>query len=413
MASIRLSQDCSNSYTLVPNLFINQYMPQANGEFVKVYLYLLKSMTSTSADFSISAIADTLNHTENDILRALSYWEREGLLQLTYDANNQLTGIEMKSLQPSNAVQAMDTQSGNRNTSVSAVPASPEAHTNINQTIDMFANANSDMDLSSSIQNVSDAIIGTDSLNSSQELYATKREFTLDEVKKFRQDPDVQELFFIVEAYLKHPLNNTDTNTVLYWYDSLGFSVDLIEYLVEYCITKGHSSTRYMDKVAIGWKKDNITTIEQAKEHLSMHNQVYYGVIKALGITGRNLVEGEQQYLQKWTKDYHFELDIIQEACARTISSIHQPSFEYTDSILSKWFQNNVHTIADIKALDAEFEKNRKTTSATNASQTNSFSSISGQTNKSTQKKNKFNNFNQREYDYDELESFLLNSSIE
>ena len=46
----------------------------------------------------------------------------------------------------------------------------------------------------------------------------------------------------------------------------------------------------------------------------------------------RNLVESEQQFLHKWTEEYHFDLELIQEACGRTITAIHQPSFEYTDS---------------------------------------------------------------------------------
>ena len=234
-----------------------------------------------------------------------------------------------------------------------------------------------------------------------------KKEYSLDEIKAFRQNPDISELFFITETYLKHPLSSTDINTILYWYDTLEFSTDLIEYLVEYCISKGHSSIRYMDKVAIGWKESNITNVMQAKENAAIHSQVYYGVIKALGITGRNLVESEQQFLKKWTDEYHFDLEIIQEACGRTITAIHQPSFEYTDSILSSWFQKNVHTLSDIKALDEAFEKKKKETAASTPAQ------IQPQQTQAATKRNKFANFNQREYDYDQLEKVLLNTSVQ
>lgn len=82
---------------------------------------------------------------------------------------------------------------------------------------------------------------------------SSQKEYTLDEIKEFRKNPDISELFFIIETYLKHTLSSTDTNMVLYWLDELHFSTDLVEYLVEYCITKGHSSLRYMNKVALGW----------------------------------------------------------------------------------------------------------------------------------------------------------------
>ena len=69
---------------------------------------------------------------------------------------------------------------------------------------------------------------------------------------------------FIIETYLKHPLSSTDMNAVFFWYDGLKFSRELIEYLVEYCITTGHSSLRYMDKVALGWA-DEIGSLEKGK----------------------------------------------------------------------------------------------------------------------------------------------------
>mgnify|MGYP000806349754 CR=1 FL=1 len=117
--------------------------------------------------------------------------------------------------------------------------------------------------------------------------------YTLDEIKEFRKNPDISELFFIIETYLKHTLSSTDTNMVLYWLDELHFSTDLGEYLVEYCITKGHSSLRYMNKVALGWADAGIKTVDQAKDDAAAHSQIYYSVMKALGITGRNLVDSE------------------------------------------------------------------------------------------------------------------------
>ena len=93
MANITLHSDALNSATSVSNIFIDEYMSGANGEFVKVYLYLLRLMNLPDASFSISSIADKFEHTEKDIKRALSYWERMHLLRLEYDANQNLTGI--------------------------------------------------------------------------------------------------------------------------------------------------------------------------------------------------------------------------------------------------------------------------------------------------------------------------------
>ena len=82
MINIQLHNDCPATDTIVPNQFIDRFMPSANGEFVKVYLYLLRSMQSHASNCTISAIADCFNNTEMDVIRALRYWQKTGLLHL-------------------------------------------------------------------------------------------------------------------------------------------------------------------------------------------------------------------------------------------------------------------------------------------------------------------------------------------
>lgn len=62
--------------TPVPDVFIDTYMAGASGEYVKVYLYLLRHQQE---EVSIGQIADALNHTEADVQRALAYWQRAGI----------------------------------------------------------------------------------------------------------------------------------------------------------------------------------------------------------------------------------------------------------------------------------------------------------------------------------------------
>ena len=95
MATIPLHSDCQSTTTTIPNIFLDQFMPEANGEFVKVYLYLLRCVSNHSSDCSVSAIADCFDHTEKDVIRALKYWERMGLLRLDFGENKSLSGITM------------------------------------------------------------------------------------------------------------------------------------------------------------------------------------------------------------------------------------------------------------------------------------------------------------------------------
>lgn len=369
MSMIQLKSDYPHNHISVPRVFIDKYMADANGEFVKVYLFLLRCMgSSASSDCSISAIADHFNYTEKDILRALKYWEKVGVLSIELNDRNQLTGVCFK-----------DLTGGVQHTAepavVELVPAAVEAPV-VAAVAEKPARAKKS---------------STTSANK-------KREYTLDEVKAFTNNHEVSELLFIIETYLKHPLNSSEMNTVFFWYDGLKFSGELIEYLVEYCITNGHSSLRYMDKVALGWAENGIDSIEKAKEHVSIRSKAYYSIMKAFGISGRNLADSEMVYVNKWSKEFAFDIEIIQEACKRTISATQKPSFEYADSILTNWHNQNVHTITDITALDEAFNKTKRSTTPTQAP---------------VAKRNKFNNFEQRTYDFDKLEKMLLTSSAQ
>lgn len=71
MKTFTLKNKFQTNATLVANDFIDHYMVQANGEFVKVYLFLLRHLDNAGSSLTVSAVADCLNNTENDILRSI------------------------------------------------------------------------------------------------------------------------------------------------------------------------------------------------------------------------------------------------------------------------------------------------------------------------------------------------------
>ena len=94
---LHLPQD--GGVTIIENDFIDLYMPYANGEFVKVYLYILRC-EGCGVELSVSSIADVFNHTESDVHRALTYWEKLRLLKLQYDEGGALSDIHLLAARP-------------------------------------------------------------------------------------------------------------------------------------------------------------------------------------------------------------------------------------------------------------------------------------------------------------------------
>lgn len=413
MTAINISSDIATSFTTVSDIFIDQYMPKANGEFVKVYLYLLRATGSGAGIATISEIADHFSNTEADIIRALNYWASEGILQVQTGADGQIMGINLCSL----SVSGMQAAQSNIQSAVADNAAQNNLQNGVinNATQNNLQNSavnNAAQNISTADIRMQDSVVEKLKSQATDKTAPTQKEYTLDEIKEFRKNPDISELFFIIETYLKHTLSSSDTNMVLYWLDELHFSTDLVEYLVEYCITKGHSSLRYMNKVALGWADAGIKTIDQAKDDAAAHSQIYYSVMKALGITGRNLVDSEVSLINKWVGEYGFDIELVKAACSKTISAIQKPSFEYTDSILANWRKKDVHTLKDVEVLDANFAKANKA-SATGSSQgTNAANGSSKPKSNNSSSKNKFNNFNQRNNDYDKLEKLFLNSTV-
>ena len=71
--------------TPVDNRFILEYLPNATGDAVRVYLYGLVQCYNPDQDLTIEKVAAELGMTEDDVLRAYRYWERKGFVRRIKD----------------------------------------------------------------------------------------------------------------------------------------------------------------------------------------------------------------------------------------------------------------------------------------------------------------------------------------
>ena len=330
-----------NTFTSVPNFFLDHYMPGANGEFVKVYLYLLRCLSGNTDNLSISFIADSLKYTETDVMRAFRYWEQEKLLSLSFQGDA-LTDIYF--LTPEPRQEEKEKEKGVEIGAEIDIPAKPH--------------------------------------------------YTAAQLNHFMELDDISQALYVTQRYLGRTLTSTETTSVLYFYDVLKFPTDLIEYLVEYCVSRDKKSMRYIETVALAWAKQGIHTVSDAKQISSFYNKNCFAVMKAFGLSNRNPADSELALIRKWTRNMGFSLDIVLEACKRTIQTIHQPSFEYADSILSRWHEKGVKHLTDIQKLDKQ-HKDSKDTKQEKPAHPHSTP-------------NRFNNITPRSYLYDDLEKQLL-----
>lgn len=384
MNTITLHMENRADNTAVSNYFIDTLMPQANGEFVKIYLYLLRCVSAGHISLSVSEMADLFNQTEADILRGLRYWDKMNALRLNFSPDGMLTGISFTDLSASSASRGADPRYADNSVMPNAIVNSPAVNTAVS--------ASAPHTMTSTVAPLMETAAAKET--------AGPESYSMTRISEFKQsDENFAMLLFAVEEYMGEPLGSSALQRIAYFYDTLKLPADLIEYLVGYCVQKGHKSMRYIEKIAASWAEAGITSVKQAKLETANHNMTIYSVMNAFGIGSRDPGQREREFITKWTDTYCFDADMIIEACNRTLKATHQPSFEYADSILTKWNKANVKTPEDIRKSDAEYELLRNQKKATNAA------SAPGTNN------NRFHNFHQRDTDIDSLESTLISNN--
>lgn len=360
MARLTIYKDNDVDSTVVSNLFIDEYMRDANDAQLKVYLYLLRMMNAHLAT-SVSDIADKFNHTEKDILRALKFWEKHGLLDLDYDADKTLVGIRIREL-----CDRPKAQPGSVGVS-SFIPVPAQAQTVPDRT--------------------------QESSVSAPVSPFEKPVYSAEQLREFKQRQNTAQLLFIAESYIGRPLTPSEIKTILYCTDVLHFSDDLIDYLIQYCVDKGKKDFKYMEKVAVNWAEEGITTPAQAQGRAFLYDKNVYTIMKELG-KNSTPTPREAEYITRWINEYGFANDVIFEACERTVMATDKNRFEYADRILSSWHEQNVRHKSDISRIDEQYRQRKKT----------------GGAQSTKQYANRFNQFSQNTYDFDALEKELLSN---
>lgn len=285
--------------TVVANDFIDRYMASANGEYVKVYLYILRHQYDP---LDIRMIADALNHTESDVRRALLYWEKMGALK------------------------------GSQ--TVPETAARPEP------------------DIRQAAAPRGSLRAGSEAGTAGAETAAVRPMYSQEQVNRLADHEDFTQLLYIAQKYLNKVFTPRECEVFAYLYDGLHMSAELLEYLVEYCVQGGHTSIRYIETVGLSWHEKGLADVEAAKAYASGFTKNSFAVMRAFGLTDRKPGASEKEMIERWFLSYGFTRELVLEACNRTMEATHSPSFRYADKILTEWKKAGVKNLRDVAVLD-------------------------------------------------------------
>lgn len=306
-----ITSDSEDQYTQIPNSFICDHMPSANGNFVKLYLHLMMVYQQRRADgLSVSMLADCMECTENDILRALHYWQREGLMKLQ-EKEGTIEGITLCS------------------------PGTPET--------EKISSLPSHTERSAEEFTVPD-----------------RQDYTPLQSEALMKDAEIDRAVNAVEQILGEPISPAHLQIILYFMCDVGFSAALLTALYETAAQKGKKRPNYIEAIGISWARKGIRTPEEAKEESAAFSGKYSLVARAFGIH-RSLAPAEREIIDSWDT-YHFADSIIEEACRRTILQTGDANLNYASRILENWHKKNVITLQDIEQCDASHKRQKRNT---------------------------------------------------
>ena len=281
--------------TKVENMFINEYMVSAPGEYVKVYLFALM-YAELEVDFSNEDIAKQLSMDIEDVLKAWTYWEKMGIIKkVRKSADNPLDYDVVFVLLK-----------------------------------DMLYGSHEETRMVSSDH-------GINAQMANQEYRA---------------------MFDRIEKSFGRVISGTEMSEVLSWINDFEIEPEFVAFAVEYCARKKKKTVKYVEAVIRNWISEGHRTVEDIQQHIGHMEERsadYRRIFRALGWS-RNWTEAEKRIMDEWFDKMGFSIDAILEACSKT-AGISSPNINYVNKVLTSWYEEGGKKTASGEVSGADINR--------------------------------------------------------
>ncbi|MBR1781858.1 MAG: DnaD domain protein [Oscillospiraceae bacterium] len=173
-----------------------------------------------------------------------------------------------------------------------------------------------------------------------------------------------------VEHLLGRKLPTYEMKILLELYDHLAMPPEVLLELIAHQIQEveakyGPGRRPRMSEikpVAYKWKKNGIDTLESADAYLKKQDYLRSRegmLLQAVGITGREAIEGERRFLHQWT-EWGFGPEAVRLAYERTLLSKGEMRWPYCNGILRRWNEKGLHDPEAIARAETPERKRRQ-----------------------------------------------------
>lgn len=178
------------------------------------------------------------------------------------------------------------------------------------------------------------------------------------------ESPEIAHMFSDIEQLLGRTLGYDSQCILLMMHDQYGLPVEVIYMLVSYCVSIGKGNLAYISKVGKTWGEEEIDTIEKADEkikNLSRCIGVWKEFAALAGIPNPRPTATQSAFLNTWSVELKFSVDMIYLAYEETLDRSGKISFAYMNKILMSWAEKGLKTPDAVEKYKQAFrEKNQK-----------------------------------------------------
>ncbi len=264
--------------TQVENIFINEYMTSAPGDYVKVYLFALM-YAGHSLPMDNFTIAKQLSMDIEDVLKAWTFWEKMGIVKKYY------------------------------------------------------ANREDKLHYQVEFTNLKEKIYGTPKKKKD------KHDESSDNSRKVieaLEDHKIKNMFQSIEKIMGRAYHGNEPIEILSLMEDYGATPEVIVFAYTFATAnKGTNTHKYIFSIIKEWSNRGLKTKEQVEEYLQETDKkhfLYKRVLKSLGFM-RNPTEAEKSIMDTWFDEWGVSIDKVLEACGKT-TGIPNPNINYVNSIV-------------------------------------------------------------------------------
>ena len=265
--------------TRVENLFINEFLPDAPGDCVKVFLFGLM-YAQYDQEIDSKNMAQNLGLTEKDVDNAWKYWDSKGLVSYTKSADG------------------------------------TENHIEFIRQIDLFYGKEPE------------AISG-------QEPEESEAEESAEAIIERLTNQQLREIFTKYQDLTGRTISRVEAGKLTDAIKLYNIEPDVLDFAIGYCVGIDKYSVDYICKVALRWTEEgarDVATVKQKLDRRSKRNDAYRKVFAALGFS-RLPNPADREIMDKWFDEMGCSLEEALDAC-KAAGGMREPHLRYVSKVI-------------------------------------------------------------------------------